>query len=104
MNPTKDGSKDSFLLKERHSSADVGPRLAWLEMPYFDQLSAETESQLKSFTNHAALRVDRLTQDNRVLIFVRAHNLVHYYEIARELVTVFENHSHTLSEDVYQSS
>ena len=92
--------KDSFLLKERHSSADVGPRLAWLEMPYFDQLSAETESQLKSFTNHAALRVDRLTQDNRVLDFVRAHNLVHYYEIARELVTVFENHSHTLSEDV----
>ena len=78
----------------------VEPNLIWFEMPYFDQLSCDSYEGMKVVLGALGGQVERLDDDRPFIGLVESQNIIHYYEIARNLAEIRENHNDTLSAQV----
>ena len=88
------------LLDGVSSKPLVQPNLVWLEMPYFDKLSDDSREGLMAVLDTLGGQVERLDAGGSFTGLVESHNIIHYYEIARNLAEIHENHSDTLSPQV----
>ena len=78
----------------------VAPNFVWFEMPYFDKLSDDSREGMMAVLDALGGQVERLDAGEPFTGLVESHNTIHYYEIARNLVKIRENHNDTLSPQV----
>ncbi len=85
------------LLNGVCSERPVAPNFVWFEMPYFDKLSDDSREGMMAVLDAVGGQVERLDASEPFTGLVDSHNIIHYYEIARNLVKIRENHNDTLS-------
>ena len=88
------------LLNSVCSEPLVAPNFVWFEMPYFDKLSDDSREGMMAVLNALGGQVERLDAGEPFTGLVESQNIIHYYEIARNLVKIRENHNDTLSPQV----
>jgi Asp-tRNA(Asn)/Glu-tRNA(Gln) amidotransferase A subunit family amidase len=88
------------LLNSVCSEPLVAPNFVWFEMPYFDKLSDDSREGMMVVLNALGGQVERLDAGEPFTGLVESQNIIHYYEIARNLVKIRENHNDTLSPQV----
>jgi Asp-tRNA(Asn)/Glu-tRNA(Gln) amidotransferase A subunit family amidase len=88
------------LLSSVSSKPPVEPNLVWFEMPYFDKLSDDSRKGMMAVLDALGGQVERLNADGSFTGLVESQNIIHYYEIARNLAEIRENHNDTLSPQV----
>ena len=88
------------LLNGISSEPPGEPNLVWFEMPYFDKLSSDSYEGMKVVLDALGGQVERLDADGPFTGLVESQNIIHYYEIARNLAKIRENHNDTLSPQV----
>jgi len=88
------------LLNGVCSEPPVAPNFVWFEMPYFDKLSDDSREGMMDVLDALGGQVERLDAGEPFTGLVDSHNTIHYYEIARNLVKIRENHNDTLSPQV----
>ena len=88
------------LLNGVCSELPVAPNFVWFEMPYFDKLSDDSREGMMDVLDALGGQVERLDAGEPFTGLVDSHNTIHYYEIARNLVKIRENHNDTLSPQV----
>jgi Asp-tRNA(Asn)/Glu-tRNA(Gln) amidotransferase A subunit family amidase len=85
------------LLNGVCSEPPVAPNFVWFEMPYFDKLSDDSREGMMAVLGALGGQVERLDAGKAFTGLVESQNIIHYYEIARNLVKIRENHNDTLS-------
>ena len=88
------------LLNGVVSEPPVAPNFVWFEMPYFDKLSDDSRDGMMAVLDALGGQVERLDAGGSFTGLVESQNIIHYYEIARNLVKIRENHNDTLSPQV----
>ena len=88
------------LLNSVCSEPLVAPNFVWFEMPYFDILSDDSREGMMAVLNALGGQVERLDAGEPFIGLVESQNIIHYYEIARNLVKIRESHNDTLSSQV----
>ena len=88
------------LLNGVHSEPPVAPNFVWVEMPYFDKLSDDSREGMMAVLDALGGQVERLDAGGSFTGLVESQNIIHYYEIARNLAKIRENHNDTLSPQV----
>jgi Asp-tRNA(Asn)/Glu-tRNA(Gln) amidotransferase A subunit family amidase len=88
------------LLNGVCSEPSVAPNFAWFEMPYFDKLSDDSREGMMAVLGALGGQVERLDAGKAFTGLVESQNIIHYYEIARNLVKIREDHNDTLSPQV----
>ena len=88
------------LLTGVSSDPLVKPNLVWFEMPYFDKLSDDSRAGLMAVLDTLGGQVERLDADRSFTGLVECQNIIHYYEIARNLAEIRESHNDILSSQV----
>ena len=88
------------LLNGVRSETPVAPNLVWIEMPYFDKLSDDSREGMMAVLDALGGQVERLDAGGSFTGLVESQNLIHYYEIARNLAEIRENYNDTLSPQV----
>jgi len=88
------------LLNGVYSEPPVRPNLVWFEMPYFDILSDDSRDGMMAVLDTLGGQVQRLDAGSSFTGLVESQNIIHYYEIARNLAEICENHNDTLSPQV----
>ena len=88
------------LLNSVCSEPLVAPNFVWFEMPYFDILSDDSREGMMAVLNALGGQVERLDAGEPFTGLVESQNIIHYYEIARNLVKIRESHNDTLSPQV----
>ena len=88
------------LLNGVCSEPPVAPNFVWFEMPYFDKLSDDSREGMMAVLDALGGQVERLDAGEPFTGLVESQNIIHYYEIARNLVKIRENHNDTLSPQV----
>ena len=78
----------------------VSPNFVWFEMPYFDKLSDDSREGMMAVLDALGGQVERLDAGEPFIGLVESQNIIHHYEIARNLVKIRENHNDTLSPQV----
>jgi Asp-tRNA(Asn)/Glu-tRNA(Gln) amidotransferase A subunit family amidase len=88
------------LLNGVRSETPVAPNFVWVEMPYFDKLSDDSREGMMAVLEALGGQVERLDAGGSFTGLVESQNIIHYYEIARNLAKIRENHNDTLSPQV----
>ena len=88
------------LLNGVLSHPPVAPNFVWFEMPYFDKLSDDSREGMMAVLDALGGQVERLDAGGSFTGLVESQNIIHYYEIARNLAEIRENHNDTLSPQV----
>ena len=88
------------LLNGVRSETPVAPNFVWVEMPYFDKLSDDSREGMMAVLDALGGQVERLDAGGPFTGLVESQNIIHYYEIARNLAKIRENHNDTLSPQV----
>ena len=88
------------LLNGVSSEPPVAPNFVWFEMPYFDKLSDDSREGMMAVLDALGGQVERLDAGGSFTGLVESQNVIQYYEIARNLVEIRENHNDTLSPQV----
>jgi Asp-tRNA(Asn)/Glu-tRNA(Gln) amidotransferase A subunit family amidase len=88
------------LLNSVSSEPPAAPNFAWFEMPYFDKLSNDSREGMMAVLNALGGQVERLDAGGSFTGLVESQNIIQYYEIARNLANIRENHNNTLSPQV----
>ena len=88
------------LLNGVCSEPPVTPNFVWFEMPYFDKLSDDSREGMMAVLDALGGQVERLDAGEPFNGLVESQNIIHYYEIARNLVKIRESHNDTLSPQV----
>ena len=85
------------MLENVSNTETMMPKFVWFEMPYFDQLSTDCREGMMSVIDALGGWVEQLDVEEIVGGLVEAQNIIHHYEIARNLAEIKENHNDTLS-------
>jgi len=88
------------LLNGISSEPPVAPNFVWFEMPYFDKLSNDSREGMMAVLDALGGQVERLDAGGSFTGLVESQNIIQYYEIARNLAEIRENHNDTLSPQV----
>jgi Asp-tRNA(Asn)/Glu-tRNA(Gln) amidotransferase A subunit family amidase len=88
------------LLNGVRSETPVAPNFVWVEMPYFDKLSDDSREGMMAVLDALGGQVERLDAGGSFTGLVESQNIIHYYEIARNLAKIRESHNDTLSPQV----
>ena len=88
------------LLNGVSSEPPVAPNFVWFEMPYFDKLSDDSREGFMAVLDALGGQVERLDAGGSFTGLVESHNIIQYYEIARNLAEIRESHNDTLSPQV----
>jgi Asp-tRNA(Asn)/Glu-tRNA(Gln) amidotransferase A subunit family amidase len=88
------------LLNGVSSKPPVAPNLVWFEMPYFDKLSDDSRKRMMVVLDTLGGQVERHDAGGSFTGLVESQNIIHHYEIARNLAGIREDHNDTLSPQV----
>ncbi|MDC1382328.1 amidase [Candidatus Puniceispirillum sp.] len=97
LDPSSFDNSRPRMLESMSSDETFVPKFVWFEMPYFDQLSTDCREGMMAVINALGGYVEQLDVDEIVLGLVEVQNIIHHYEIARNLAEIKENHNDTLS-------
>jgi Asp-tRNA(Asn)/Glu-tRNA(Gln) amidotransferase A subunit family amidase len=78
----------------------VEPNFVWFDMPYADQLSNDASEGLMEVVNALGARVEKIDATASFSGLVEAQNIIQYYEIARNLADIRDNHREKLSPQI----
>lgn len=88
------------LLKGVSSEPPIEPNFVWFEMPYFDKLSDDSREGMMAVIDALGGQVEKLDAEGSFSGLVEAQNIIQYYEIARNLAEIREQHNEKLSPQV----
>ncbi|MGA0913046.1 MAG: amidase [Candidatus Puniceispirillaceae bacterium] len=88
------------LLKGVSSEPPIEPNFVWFEMPYFDKLSVDSREGMMAVIDALGGQVEKLDAEGSFSGLVEAQNIIQYYEIARNLAEIREQHNDKLSPQV----
>lgn len=85
------------------SEPPVEPMFAWFDMPYYDRATKDTMAGFAELLEAMGSRVDRLTAPKSFEGLIGSHKLIYYYEMNKELESVWNEHASGLSAELQQT-
>lgn len=80
------------------ADAPVTPELAWLNLPFYDRLAADTKEGFEAVLDILGPQVSRMDAADTLANLVAVQARIHEYEICQHQSELFENHWDQLSE------
>jgi len=88
------------MLQGYLSDVPVEPAIAWLEMPYASQYSADAAQGFEELLGELGGSVERLPTPQTFAALIPCHKIIYQYEMARCLSDRVENHQDKISDEL----
>jgi len=88
------------LLAGYESEVPAEPALVWIDMPYAGKYSEDAAAGFEELLEVLGNKVERVPAPQSFAALIPCHNLIHEYEITRQLNDVFDNHWDAISDTI----